>query len=444
MQINSSTLNVNRILSPDERVFEIANQLGGALINVVINRIRGPLSAAIVRQAIDLIQRRHPRLNCRIVGSTDSPRFEEGGVTIPLQLVHSQDDNQWQNIVLQELNQKIESDKYLMRAVLVQPVGEPKESTVSFLIVTLHHGVADGTFCIRLQADILTYCQKIAAGESVEAVARLPVLPALPELFPPSMQGYSGMGNTIDCLLRLVSQHIAHRPETLGFEQYQTPELRRANVVYRQLDETFTQRFNEVYRKEKASEQSALSAAMMLAVANKITGGKKRDICLSCQSFADLRRRLEPVISDEQMGSLASSTFTFHTLKPSMSFWDLARNVKQEIATNIQRNDLFSMMLASGLAVATRGILLNQVMASVGVTKLGLVNISHQYGVFELEEINAVASASAFPGVFVVEALRFQKKMFLNFLFSEPSLSQETIAALADDATAYLADACSD
>ncbi|MGF1938990.1 MAG: hypothetical protein RM347_032335 [Nostoc sp. ChiQUE02] len=127
-----------------------------------------------------------------------------------------------------------------------------------------------------------------------------------------------------------------------------------------------------------------------------------------------------------------------------MSFWDLARDVKQEIATNIQRNDLFSMMLASGLAVATRGILLNQVMASVGVTKLGLVNISHQYGVFELEEINAVASASAFPGVFVVEALRFQKKMFLNFLFSEPSLSQETIVALADDATAYLADACSD
>jgi hypothetical protein len=49
-----------------------------------------------------------------------------------------------------------------------------------------------------------------------------------------------------------------------------------------------------------------------------------------------------------------------------------------------------------------------------------------------------------FPGVFVVEALRFQKNMFLNFIFSEPSLSQETIAALADDAIVYLVDACAD
>ncbi|MEH2172003.1 hypothetical protein [Nostoc sp.] len=54
------------------------------------------------------------------------------------------------------------------------------------------------------------------------------------------------LGGALNCLLRLVSQYVAHRPETLGFEQYQTPELRRANVVYRQLDETFTQRFNKV------------------------------------------------------------------------------------------------------------------------------------------------------------------------------------------------------
>ncbi|WP_445629531.1 hypothetical protein [Nostoc sp. DSM 114167] len=57
------------------------------------------------------------------------------------------------------------------------------------------------------------------------------------------------------------------------------------------------------------------------------------------------------------MVSLASSTVAFHTLKPSMSFGNLARDVKQQIATNIQRNDLFSMMLASGLAVATKGML---------------------------------------------------------------------------------------
>lgn len=57
------------------------------------------------------------------------------------------------------------------------------------------------------------------------------------------------------------------------------------------------------------------------------------------------------------MGSLASSIVTFHTLKPSMSFWNLARDVKQQIATNIQHNELFSMMLASGLAVATKRML---------------------------------------------------------------------------------------
>ncbi|MBE9259624.1 alcohol acetyltransferase, partial [Dolichospermum sp. LEGE 00246] len=74
----------------------------------------------------------------------------------------------------------------------------------------------------------------------------------------------------------------------------------------------------------------------------------------------------------------------------------------------------------------------NQVSPTVSVSNLGKVNIPHTYGELELEEISFVGSHALYAGMFIVHAATFQEKMTLNFVFSQPSLNQQTMERLVD------------
>ena len=66
-------------------------------------------------------------------------------------------------------------------------------------------------------------------------------------------------------------------------------------------------------------------------------------------------------------------------------------------------------------------------------SQVGKVNIPHTYGELELEEISFVGSHALYAGMFIVHAATFQEKMTLNFVFSQPSLSQQTMERLVDN-----------
>ena len=439
MNLQSSIMTDNRKLASSEQAMEILNCRATSFQVVTISRITGQLSEEILRQALDLIQCRHPRLNSRIVGELDSLRFESGAIKIPLRVVNNLHKEQWQEIVLEEMNQKIQSHKGLARAVLV---GCESENNVSYLMTTLHHAISDGLSCIRLHSEILTYCQKIASGEPIGEVDRLRLLPPIQQLLPKSIQGFPGVMNGIFTLLRLKFQQIWHRPETLGFEKYVPTESRRASFVHRQLEEELTQQLINLCRNEKTSVQGALCAALMLAVARKITGNKRTDVHLSCRSYVSLRKRLQPEVSDENLGLLASSVTSFHALKRNTSFWDLARDVKQQLEASLEGNDIFSIVLMFRKIVESFLNHPNQAPASVAITNIGRANIPQVYGQFKLEEISFVPAQAAFGGIVSAAVSTFQGKMLLNFMFSEPSISQHTMEEVANNAISCLVDAC--
>jgi len=429
----------SRKLTSIEQAMELLNRRASSYYVVTVCYITGPLSEEIVRQALDLIQHRHPRLNSRIVGELDSLRFEGGGIKIPLRVVNKLHSEQWKEVALQELNQKIESDKSLMRAVLVQI---KNENNANYLITTIHHAISDGSSCIQLHAEILTYCQKIASGEPINQVTSLPPLPPLQELLPESMQGSRGVLNASLFLLRAWFKQIWHQPETLGFEKYVPIELRRCGMVHRKLSQELTADLIGVCRKEKTTVQGALCAAMMFEVARKISDGKRTNVCVNCRSAINLHKRFNPVISDENMGVLASSFISFHTLRTNTSFWDLARDVRQQLETGLESDDIFSPVLISKKVFESLLAHPRKVSVTVGITNIGRVNIPQVYGPFQLEEISGVVAPTASGGVFAAAVSTFQGKMLLNFMFSEPSISQETVEILASKVVRCFVDAC--
>lgn len=442
----------NRKLVALEQAMEILNRSAGSYNVVTASRIKGPLSEELLRQALALVQRRHPRLNSRIVGSLDNLWFEtEGTQKIPLRVVNKFHNEQWQEVVVEEMNEKIDSSQVLMRAVLVHIEGE---DNTSYLLTTIHHAITDALSSIRLHSELLTYCQSLASGEHITHISSLPVLPSVEELLPESMKGFRGTINSMLFLLRLTLQHLWHQVKTLEIEKIVPLELRRCGMIHRQLDEKLTQQFVALCRQEKTTVQGALSAAMLLAAAKKITAENQTEVCVSCESYVDLRRRLKPVVSDTNMSVLASSVTSFHTLRTQTlmtsfhtlqsctSFWSLARDVKHKLEAELKRGTIFNVVLMSRKIIESALSQPNQVPLTVALTNMGRVNIPTNYGSFHLEDISYYPSQAAFGGVFSAAVATFEGKMNLNFLFSEPSISRETMETLVNSVVSYIVDVC--
>ncbi|MEA5517175.1 phthiocerol/phthiodiolone dimycocerosyl transferase family protein [Nodularia sp. UHCC 0506] len=430
----------DRKLGCIEQAMENLNSHAKTWNIVTISKIKGPLSAEIIRQALDIIQHRHPRLNSRIVRLRNVLYFQtEGTAKIPLRIVRKVLPEQWQEVVKEEMNQSIDSNKYLMRAVLVHIHSNRHEN---YLITTGHHAVGDGLSSMRLHSENLTYCQKIASGNPINLVPNLPVLPPVEEILPTWTKKLTGKISTTIFLLQLGLKKIWHQPQTLGFEKYVPIAQRSCDIIHSQLDPDLTQKLINCCRQENTTVNSALCAVMMFVAANNIAKKKGKDIRLNCLSYLDLRRHLESKISDEQMTVLASSTMEFYTIRKNTSFWELAREVKQNFEANIQGGDMFKMILVAKHLINFSLTYPKQVAATVSVSNAGRVNIPHIYGKFELEEISFLGSHALYAGMFITHASTFRGKMLLNFVLSEPSISRQNMEDIVNQFISYIYHIC--
>jgi len=180
----------------------------------------------------------------------------------------------------------------------------------------------------------------------------------------------------------------------------------------------------------------------MLVLAKKITDEKKIDLCLSCQSFVSLRHRLEPIIGNENLGMLASSIISYHVISENSSFWNLARDVKQQLEASLESNDIFSIMLFLRKIAEFCLAHPEEIPVSVSLSNIGRVDIPQVYGSFKLEAISFASAAAVSGGAFIATASTFVGKMSLNFVFSEPSISEKTMEQMANNTVIRLVEIC--
>ena len=428
----------NRELAAHEQAMEILNNLAASFHIVTISRIKGIVGEELLRQALDIIQSRHPLLNSRIIAKKNSFYFESGADKIPLSVVKKQQIEDWEEVVIEELNQKINSDKNLLRVTLVN---FEEEENIFYLITTIHHAIADASSCIQLHSEILTNCQEIIEGKTQTNINQLPQLPVIDKLIPKSIRGFTGKINNIFYLLGLKLQLLKYKPLTVGFEKSVPLESRRCGMVHRKLDSELTASLLEVCRQQKTTVQAALGAAMLFAVAEK-TNNQTKNNYFSFRSSVNLRQRLQPQISSDNLGAIASAVLSFHNFQVNDNFWDLARDIKLKLEKGLANGEAFRQIFT--FKSIMKSFLKNpyQSAVSAALTNIGRINIPHNYGQLELEEISFVPAQAAFGGVFAAAVSTFREQMLLNFMYSQPSLSNETIENLADVTISIISDVC--
>ncbi|MBO1071878.1 MAG: alcohol acetyltransferase [Dolichospermum sp. DEX189] len=421
---------INRKLGQLEETMEILNQRAKTWNVVTISRIRGNIQETVLRQSLNIIQYRHPALNSHIINSRNSYYYQSKGTgKLPLQVVNIRESQEWEAIVNAEMNQVIDSSKYLLRVVLVKILNQ---QNINYLITTTHHAITDGLSSVQLHSEILTYCQKITEGKSLPIVTTLEPLPPIEKLLPTWTNSFKSKLGRVALLLNIALQKYWNQPKALRVEKYVPISQRRCEIIHRQLSEESTRQFIQQCRQENTTVQSALCAALMLTVSKQLAKNHEDNIPVSCLSYLDLRRRLQPEISTENMTVLAASLMKFYRITNNTSFWELARKVKHNLNEKIHQGEIFQMIYLAKYLINFSLLFPNQVSPTVSVSNLGKVNIPHTYGELELEEISFVGSHALYAGMFIVHAATFQEKMTLNFVFSQPSLNQQTMERLVD------------
>ncbi|AFZ58472.1 alcohol acetyltransferase [Anabaena cylindrica FACHB-243] len=430
----------SRKLGSLEETMEILNKRAKTWNLVTISRIKGNLQEAFLRQSLDILQYRHPRLNSRIIDFENCLYFKTAGTQkIDLRVLNPLNEEQWQEVVNEEMNQVIDSSKCLMRVVLAPILGEKK---ISYLITTLHHAIADGLSSIQLHSQILNYYQRLASGDTIQPIIKLEPLPPIESIITKYTQDYRGCIYSNLLSLKLGIQKLLYQPKTLGFEKYVSIPQRTSQIIHKQIEPDLTRKFVNKCRQENVTVYSALCAILMFTVARKIIKPNQKSVNVNCLSYLDLRRLLQPPISEADLGVLATSMMQFYTIKQHTYFWELARTVKSNLETSIKRGDIFYMPLIAKQLINFCFFFPKQVAATVSVSNVGKINIPNIYGELELEEISFAGSHALYAGMFVIHAASFQEKMLLNFGFSQPSISRKSIDYLIENVMSCIYDIC--
>lgn len=177
---------------------------------------------------------------------------------------------------------------------------------------------------------------------------------------------------------------------------------------------------------------------MLLAVTNKIRKESKQKIKVSYYTAVDLRKRITKSINSEQLGLFSSMVTGLHNISKETHFFDLAKEVRQEINQQLIKQQFFGNFLLFGKIFPYLMTYRNQFAPTVTITNIGKIQINDDYGSFKLDEISFFPSIGIFSQEFWVAVTTFKEQMILNFITSEPSISKSTREIIADDVINYL------
>jgi hypothetical protein len=339
-------------------------------------RVSGKFDSTDLRQALALVQNRHPLLSvCVKLDDQDVPHFLRfANCPIPLRDVERKDDVSWIREAEAEINERIDpSHAPLFRAVLVQG-----EQTNEILLCGTHCNI-DGTSIIVIVRDLMN------------ALAKLPTPPSLPmqlpfeELFAPLREAVIPAGWDDSFAPSTAEPPGGQKDSSTASIEFAPP----FKIAVWQLDRDQTSRLIESCRKRDVTVHAAICAAFLSSFA-KLSQNSAKPL-VRCASPINLRSACPPV--EDDVGVYISMIVSFHPLGLTNDFWELARSVKEQLNQARQPQNLVAIHAAlrekMKLPTATEIVAWSRQAVSYefGVTNLGKLPIPLTFGPLKIEQL---------------------------------------------------------
>lgn len=288
-----------RPIGGTEHFFWLANQIL-PVHGSFVTEIRGTTSVAQWREALDVVQARHPLLSVSVVEDAASVlHFRHTDAPIPMRVLAYDSTVDWRTEVEEELSVPFDArNGPLIRALLIH------RSDGAILILSSHHSISDAKSMAFAVQDVL----QVLAGRKLEPRPMLPSLEALLGLAPATSTAVTKAGG--------ISPQAAAR-------------LPPARVDIATLSEDATASLTERARREGTSVHGALSVAMTAAGRALFEPWRERVVRLV--SPVDIRARLR--VADD-FGLFVGATmvpFEPVVVESREAFWEAARLTKKQL-----------------------------------------------------------------------------------------------------------------
>jgi NRPS condensation-like uncharacterized protein len=304
-------------------------------IVTMVARIRGTVTAAMLKHAVAKIQQRHALLRVRIKEDHEHTLWftSEGAQAIPIETIPRKSEDDWIKIHAEASRIPFEFEtRPSIRFLLVQ------SPDVSELIILCHHIICDGMSLAYLARDLMMHL-----GDPVRQVK---VLPAPPPISLDNLPDDVSQSWLAKFLINRMNQKW--NEESIYFDNEDYKVLTQAywnhynhEILSIELSEAETSALIARCRKENITANSALTAAFVGAQ-HCVQGDEPyhRKIVVA----ASLRDRL-PDPPGEGMGMYAGGVALTFNYNPKRSFWANARQFHKRIQPRLTNKHLFSDLL---------------------------------------------------------------------------------------------------
>ncbi|MEO3778000.1 hypothetical protein ABGB16_14365 [Micromonospora sp. B11E3] len=432
---------LDRPLSPVEKWYWICDQLSP--LNVVARgRVDGDLPVRLLREALDLLQSRHPLLRVAVADADErEPRLVPTGAHIPLrQVVAAADDDEerW----VRELNdhELVEHIDWrtgpLARAVVVTHPGDDGEPARHDLLLGLVHSIADGTTVLALARQWLELAAALRGEPAATGRGAERILPPPDELLPETHRGEAGARLLTEKQERDQAEFERCRPARIEPEQPVPFERRRTALLHRELTPAQLDAVVAAAARAGATVHGALAAAIVAAVARDTPGGTDH---VAIGSPITFRGDLAPPVGEHEVGTYVATVGSVVRTAP---FWEMARQVSADVAARRARGEHLSMvnLLLGGGGPQTRAEWREflEFMEANGpinlcLSNLGRLDFPDRIGPWRVAEPQFVTGLSV-NGYFVATASTSHGRLFWNFTYITDAVSHERARRLADGA----------
>ena len=413
-------------------IFERAQLISNhyATFHIVgVLRINSSLPSQALQRSLTELQKRHPFLSAHIADENGRPSFTSlSDPKLPLRILPRLDDDYWIQVTESELENRIDAQAGpLFRCVYLHDESHQHGE----IILTLSHSIADAASAGQLLHELMTICASLSDDASV-SLPKLSPAPPLESRFP---HGFSGWRLNVRILAYAFTQmvdEISYRIRTIG---KRTPPFHgksaRGHILPVQFPSDLVEPFAQRARKEGVTLNSALNAALLLAVNHHLYNGEK--LPMRTFSFADLRPHVEPPLPPENLGLYISMMRYTVDVDGDGDFWSLARRLHKKTYASLKSGDKF---IASAMSESLMTMLVKMDSVRLCASALnynGVVPVQPSYGQLKVLEIHGFVSPHPFGPEMASQAQLFNDQLVWDFAYLEEDMDQEKAKAIVDE-----------
>ena len=394
---------------------------------VAVVRLAPAPDPDVLREALGIVQRRHPLLAARIHKRRRRYTFvsDDGVPSIPLAVVTGAGPDDWLGAAETGLMSGLPADRGpLVAATLL--CGDDAGD----LVITIDHVVADATSLASMVDEMLASYAALSGGGPKPDLRPLPPPPVADDHFPAGFRG-----------TRLRLRGAAFAMRTLLPEMRYRRSMRRAGgpkvhlaarslVRTAELSAETTAALSRASRRRRLTVHSLIQAAVLSTLHERRYDG--RPVVLRTMMFPDLRPYLDPPIDPASFACYLTAIFEDVTMNAGSDLWAVAADVQERVEGAVRGGGRFeaATMIAPvmRMVMATKKLRL----ANTAVSHTGATPLADRYGPLAVRQVHGFISHMPIGPELSVRAGTLHGRLTLDFQTLDTDCDRAELERLAD------------